>query len=477
MIRAVDLLRSLPASSPPDDAGRRRRKHLTLIVALVVGIGGCASYHPKPLPTTPDVVSDLARITVDPRTLPLPELRAHRFDASDGLDMNETAMLAVVNNPRLRAARAKAGVAHAQAFAAGLLPDPQLSASRDVPQGGDPALTSAYSVGLAYDLNALVTHGAAHQAATQAARQTDLELLWQEWQAVARARSLFARITSDQQLLELLRRQQGLFRTRYDRARRAFERGDFSMDTVAAYLAALQATGKQVNDLERRLNDGRQNLNALLGLDPAVRLDLVGGPSLPPLDKARIQRALPELPQRRPDLLALQAGYQAQEQRVRQAILAQFPAFNLALTRARDTSNIHTEGLAITLTLPLFSGNRGAIAVERATRAQLYAEYQARLDAAYGDVHRLLANQELLQAQKAELARNLAQQELVSIAAERAYRAGLMDALQYVTLDTALINAQMEAISLDELMWQQRIGLQTLVGGELPVRPPSTEGS
>jgi len=448
-----------------------------LIVALAASIGGCASYHPKPLPPGPDVVSDLAHIMVDPRSLPLPELREHRFDARDGLDISETAMLAVVNNPELRAARTKAGVAHAQAFAAGLLPDPQLSASRDVPQGGDPTLVSAYNVGLAYDLNALVTHGAAREAATAVARQTDLELLWQEWQVVAQARTLFVRVTVAQRLLVLLQKQQELFRIRYERTNRALEKGDLTADHAAAYLAALQDVDRQVNDLERQLNDDDHRLHALLGLAPTVSLDLVGEPALPPLDDTRIQQTLPKLPRRRPDLLALQAGYRAQEQHVRQAILAQFPAFNLALTRARDTSNIHTQGLAITLTLPLLNGNRGEIAVERATRAQLYTEYQARLDAADSDVHRLVANQKLLEAQRAEVMRNLTELRRVSTAAERAYREGLMDTLQYVNLATALINAQTEALRLDELMREQRIGLQTLLGGELPVKRRDNEGS
>jgi outer membrane protein TolC len=447
-----------------------------LVGILAAGLSACATYEPKPLPTGPDVVSDVGGITVDAAKLSLPELHSHRFDAADGLDMTEVAMLAVVNNPALRAARAKAGVARAQAFAAGLLPDPQLSASRDVPRESDPTLTSAYSIGLAYDLNALVTRGASRKAATASARQTDLELLWQEWQAVAKARSLFVRITTEEQLLALLRRQRALYGDRYDRAQRALEKGDLTADQVAVYLAALQDLDKQINDRERQLNDRRHELDALLGLSPSVTLELVGAPSLPPLDDAQVRRALADLPHRRPDLLALQAGYEAQEQHVREAILAQFPAFNLALSRARDTSDIHTRGLAVTLTLPLLNGNRGTIAVERATRAQLYAEYQARLDAADSDVRRLLANQRLLATQKAEVTSNLERLQRVSAAAARAFREGNMDTLKYVDLETALINARTEAANLNALMGEQRIALQTLLGSGLATKLGGAEG-
>ena len=64
---------------------------------------------------------DLALLDVQ-----MPELAAYRFDGRDGLETMETAMLAVVNNPDLKTARPSASIAHGQAFAARLLPDPQV---------------------------------------------------------------------------------------------------------------------------------------------------------------------------------------------------------------------------------------------------------------------------------------------------------------------------------------------------------------
>ncbi|MFX8453537.1 hypothetical protein ABTL48_21310, partial [Acinetobacter baumannii] len=64
------------------------------------------------------------------------------------------AALAVVNNPDLIALRSRAGVAEAQAFAAGLLPDPTFSFGADkVLSGPDTFLNIAGALGL--DLNAL----------------------------------------------------------------------------------------------------------------------------------------------------------------------------------------------------------------------------------------------------------------------------------------------------------------------------------
>src|ERR1700694_1808538 len=103
------------------------------LLFLLAALAGCATYRVQPLGTAPTLPERIPDLLIDPRQMPLPELATHRFDPTDGLDMTEVAMLAVVNNPDLKIARATAGVAHAQAFAAGLLPDPHLGAFVDVP--------------------------------------------------------------------------------------------------------------------------------------------------------------------------------------------------------------------------------------------------------------------------------------------------------------------------------------------------------
>ncbi len=70
-------------------------------------LSGCAVYHAKPLPSSDSLLTQaaLARVQIDPAKMPLPELAAHRFDPSDGFDMEDVAILAVANNPDLRLAR------------------------------------------------------------------------------------------------------------------------------------------------------------------------------------------------------------------------------------------------------------------------------------------------------------------------------------------------------------------------------------
>ncbi|MHB8832962.1 MAG: TolC family protein, partial [Desulfobacteria bacterium] len=95
---------------------------LPAVLLIVTGITGCAAYRAKPLDMASTMPHEVPHLVIDARRMPLPELAFHRFDPSDGLDMTEVAMLAVVNNPDLKLARDDAGIARAQAFAAGLLP-------------------------------------------------------------------------------------------------------------------------------------------------------------------------------------------------------------------------------------------------------------------------------------------------------------------------------------------------------------------
>lgn len=104
-----------------------------LLLLMFGTLAGCVSYQPQRLNTESTLLSDVGRISIDRGQMPLPELAAHEFNADGGLGMTDIAMLAVVNNPDLKVARADARVSHAQAFAAGLLPDPQFHFGLDFP--------------------------------------------------------------------------------------------------------------------------------------------------------------------------------------------------------------------------------------------------------------------------------------------------------------------------------------------------------
>ncbi|HEX7369782.1 MAG TPA: TolC family protein, partial [Rhodanobacteraceae bacterium] len=335
-------------------------------------LAGCATFHPLPLDNGRGA-SRVADIDVPAASMPVPALRTYPFDPANGLDVTEVAMLAVANDPQLKVERDKAGVAHAQAYAAGLLPDPSVSYEHDHPTGNYPSgTTSAFTAGLSFDLGNLVTRSARVKSAQAGVREVDMNLLWSEWQAIAQARTLFDKIYFQRQLVERLEKEHAALMPLQASITHALHAGDLTYEVAGAGLNAASDVANQLGDATRQLNLAEHDLHDLLGLDASVSLHLTGAPFAVDLDTVEVQRALQEMPKRRPDLLALQAGYKAQNEKLRAAILAQFPAITVGFVRARDNGNISSSGLSVSLSLPLFNGNRGNIAVERATRQQLH---------------------------------------------------------------------------------------------------------
>ena len=180
-----------------------KARRLCLYLPPVVILSGCATYSPLPLATRPDLAKGLP-LTVDAHALGWPQPSAYRFDTAHGLDMTEIAILAALNNPDLKTERRKAGVARAQVFAASLLPDPQLSGGLDYPMASGVGLSNAFNVGLSYGIRELILRDTNIAAARSGAQQVDLDVLWQEWQTVQKARLLYVKVLSASQRLKLL---------------------------------------------------------------------------------------------------------------------------------------------------------------------------------------------------------------------------------------------------------------------------------
>jgi outer membrane protein TolC len=435
---------------------------------FVLGLSGCASYAPQPLSTQMDLPQSVSAIPVKPEQLPFRRLTTHPFNPDDGLNIDEVAMLAVVNNPQLRQTRDGLGIVRAQSFAAGLLPDPQLGITSDHPTNGTTGNTNAFSFNLNYDVSALLLHSSRAGSAAAAEQQINLELLWQEWQVVSQARLLFIRLTTQQLLLTKLQDARDLLAERYLRSQQALAEGNITRDFASTDLVALQNVERQINDLERSRLQNRASLDSLLGVAPGTPLDLTGEPAPFAIDEAGVRANLLQRLDQRPDMRALQAGYRSQEEKYRGAILAQFPALNVGITRARDTSGLYTLGFGISLNLPIFNANRGNIAIEKTTRKKIHDEYQDRLNSAYGEIDTALANLSLLQDQLQRTQQGVIEFSAVARNAESAYRAGNLAAPDYVRLKTALLDKQTEAINLQEALMEQHIALETLLGPDLP---------
>lgn len=436
------------------------RVFIPIVTAL---LAGCATWRPLPLDNGRGL-RQIGGLAVPAASMPAPALRAYSFDASNGLDVTEVAMLAVANSPQLKVQRDASGVAHAQAYAAGLLPDPQLGFTHEHPTGNQPGTSDAFSAGLGLDLGSLVTRSARVASARAGARDVDLKLLWSEWQTIAQARTLFDRVYFLHEKVSRLQREKTGLAPMHGAIRKALQAGDLTYEVAGAGLNAASDVNNQLGDAERQLHLALHDLHDLLGLDAAVPLHLTGAPfSIDPTPH-EVQRALKEMSSRRPDLLALQAGYAAQQARLRAAILAQFPAITVGFTRARDNSNVASVGFSIGLSLPLFNGNRGNIAIERATRQRLHDEYSARLLTDRNDVQRLAADLDSDRTQRKALVAHAAQMDRARLAARSNYDAGRLDWPTYLAIRANSLNADTALLTLDRNTHETAVALGALVG-------------
>jgi len=431
-------------------------------IALAVLLGGCVHEGERPLAPGPDLASDASQLFVDVSRLRLATLPAHPIDPARGIDPTDAAILAVLNSPDLAAKRAAAHVAEAQAFSAGLLPDPQLALSADVPVNPMAALT-AYGITPSIDFQALITHAASLRAAKAAAKQANLDLLWSEWSTAQQARQNAVTALIDEQKAAVLAQMDAELAERARQSDLALQRHDVTATVAGADLAAKVDADTQLTAARRDAEKARGQLNALIGLAPEVRLPLVDSTGPAEQDPAALDAALASLPQRRPDLLALQAGYASQNANLRKAILAQFPLMTLGYSRQSDNTGILSNGLAATVTVPLFNRGRGDISVESATREELAQEYRARLDQTVADVAQARADLAAEAADRRRLEADVPRLEAEARRARPAFAKGDMDSAAYLALDQTALK---EAAALWDTRLSQRlaaIGLDTVL--------------
>ena len=436
-----------------------------MAVTLAAGLllSACATYMPAPLGDGQGVAS-VMQLTAPVAAMPGLALPEHRFDPSDGLDVTEVAMLAVVNSPALKLKRDELGIARAQAFAAGLLPDPQLTFGKDYLTHPGPGLSSAYNLGLSEDVTALLTRSSRRAAARNQAEQVNLDLLWAEWQSVAQARLLFDQMQTLRAQQARLRIEQAALAPLESAIHAALRAGNLTYDTASAGLNAGADVRKRLADTSVTLHQAESDLHVLLGLAPNAPLDLVGAPYQASAMPEQVQQALTDLPRRRPDLLALQAGYQSQEAQLRAAVLAQFPALNIGFYKARDTTDVPTRGFSIGITLPLFDRNRGNIAIAKATRQQLKDDYEARVLDTRSDMQRLVADLATLQQQRVALAAHAQQLDAACRAAEAGWQQDLLDWPTYLAIRSNALGADLDLLDLQQQQATQAIALEALLG-------------
>ena len=442
--------------------GRRSRRRASLMV-LAMTLGGCAHYAPLPLrePSTVLAKPDLSLISADAQKIDRPYLKPEAIDLSAPLTPNALGILAVLLNPDLKAWRAKNGVTDAQAFAAGLLPDPTFQASFDKLLAG-PDTYNGLGAQIGFDLTQLRTRAATRASGEASKRQVRLDLAWAEWQAAGQARLLGVRVQTLTNQLGIARVSAEVAQRLFEASSRAAGRGDISGADLDARRQALLDAGSKARIAEHDLVAARADLNKELGLPPDAQLKLApaDAPIAPPPADQIVRKALVE----RLDLQALKAGYEVAEAGLHIAVLEQFPNLSLTLVGARDTANNRTIGPQVGFTLPLWNRNRGNIAIAHATRAQLKAEYEARLFQTRAEIEAAVFGIESARRQQADLVSQMPALQHYQEATRRAAERGDLSIATADAAAQAVRARQLTLAQLDQQISEQSIALELLSG-------------
>jgi len=298
-----------------------------------------------------------------------------------------------------------------------------------------------------------------------------------EWQLIGKARLLVFDIVQGEKLRRVLIEYRDVLQSRFDHSRKALVDGNVTLATVAPDLGAFSDARKAVNDIDRDQEGRHHDLNALLGLAPEVPLPLKTQLQVLQIDPKAVKNALADLADRRPDLIALQLGYRSQDEKFRGTIIGQFPALTFGPSYSRDTSDVRSFGPQLTMDLPIFDRNQGNVAIEKRTRDQLRAEFDARLSAAHSEVLASLATQRLIARQLDEERAELPVLKGFANQAESAMTAGHIDERAFIDLVSASYVKQQTVLQLEQLLLEQEVAIATLIGAGMPRAAMPTEAA
>ena len=443
---------------------------IRFLTGLCCLLAGCSTYQPQAL-TDQTVQQKLqtptaAELSIQAAQIKHPYLKVIPFNIQDGLSPDEAAILAVLRNPELRAARDHHGVANAQLLQAGLLPNPRLSYNFSALNGGlDKGKVTGLGLGLEWEITALITQANKVTGAEAEQQAVDLHIAWQEWQFAQAAKIAVYQLavyTKQQALLEEIN--QRLEDNRL-RMQEAAEQGLVTeLDQVAASTAK-NAIDVRLQAITQQKNQQLQRLNRALGLRPYDVINLQQNITLPDsLMMPSYDHLTANLSKRRLDLMALQQGYQNQEEQLHIAVLQQFPKISIGFTQTKNNSDYYTLGAGVAVTLPIFDQNQGTIALATATRQQLFDEYTNRVFQAKADIAELLVTIASLNKQIDSVNHAIPELENLVKSYQLAIEHWQVDVLNYYTAWNNWTDKRVELLSLQLQSVEARTALEIATG-------------
>lgn len=352
---------------------------ILLTGAGALGLGGCVHFHDQPLS------AEKSGADYSARTLADTGLRAY-LEANQVTsqwpratwDFNTLTLAAFYFQPSLDVARAKWAVATAGKTTAGERPNPTLSVS--------PAYNTTTTVpspwivtpSLDIPIETAGKRGYRVAQATQLSEVARLNIASVAWQVRSAVRRALVNLDAARAMEALLREQQKIQTENLRMLELQLQAGAISPFELTQARVAADSTRLALHDAERQSAESRVQLAQAIGI-PTAALDgvefsfdsLHALPAEVASAESRRQALL-----NRADILGALAEYAASQSALQLEIAKQYPDIHLSPGYEYDQGD-NKWSLGLSVTLPVFSRNQGAIAEAQARRTEAAAKFNA----------------------------------------------------------------------------------------------------
>ncbi len=367
----------------------------SLLLLLLTGLGAAGScYVAQPL----DEAAVLRSFAPPPQAEDAPAAPAAAVPGAgpsgQPLSEGEAVRLALLGNPELAVLQREVGVARAEVESARMLPDSQLRFSNLGWREGESTL-QRFDVGWRWRLPHVVAYRADIEAAEAAVPLAEAEGREAAWLVSRDVRLAYVEAVLAAERAELARAEAELRRRIADELRDAAQQGGADpLDVPEAELAWLESTDA-VGKFETEQHRARQTLMALMGTaDAATRpLPRADAGLVCPAPDPRLTSADASFVRDHPAVRRARAAHERAEATLKAEYGRRIPWFrHIQLAYEYDPGAAQSGVQAsIAFDLPLFSWNRGPIAVAKAERQRQDESYRHAVGLALGGVRAGLA--------------------------------------------------------------------------------------
>jgi len=397
-----------------------------VIVATLVLLAGCATYHPRPIsPAATAAAFDTRSLTNEGLRAFLEANHVAARVPNDAWNLKALTLVAFYYQPTLAEARAQLLAAQAAKITAGQRPNPSLSVTpgydSGIPDNPSPWLVP---VSIDWPVETAGKRGYRIAQARHLSAAARWNLVGTVWQVRSRVRTGLLNLYARRETESLVARQKSAQSTVVRLLDGQFAAGNVSSYEVAQARVALDTTRMAWQQAVGQSRQAHAQLASALGLPlhalDGTRFSFGGFTRFPrQLTKPQVrQQALLN----RADVRSALAAYAASQSALQLEIANQYPDLHLGPGYAWNAGSAGDSewDLGVTLTLPILHQNQGPIAAAEAKRALAAAHFLTVQAQATGEIDSALVGYQaaLRQVATAEALQNNLRRQLNSVRAQ-----------------------------------------------------------